>query len=183
MDVAGLLALVFTCLFFRMNAVVLLLALVAYVHLVWGDGRLEYLVEDMWISLDNDLLLAIPMFLIAGNIMTRGSIAKRLIRVTMLATDPLPGGMGVATVLSCALFAAISGSSPVTLLAVGAILYPALREAGYSKRFSLGAITSGGTLGIVIPPSIPLIVYGLVTEKSVADLFIAGIGPGILLTA
>ena len=102
MDVAGLLALVFTCLFFRMNAVVLLLALVAYVHLVWGDGRLEYLVEDMWISLDNDLLLAIPMFLIAGNIMTRGSIAKRLIRVTMLATDPLPGGMGVATVLSCA---------------------------------------------------------------------------------
>ena len=94
MDVAGLLALVFTCLFFRMNAVVLLLALVAYVHLVWGDGRLEYLVEDMWISLDNDLLLAIPMFLIAGNIMTRGSIAKRLIRVTMLATDPLPGAWG-----------------------------------------------------------------------------------------
>lgn len=83
---------------------------------------------------------------------------------------------------SCALFAAISGSSPVTLLAVGAILYPALIENGYSKRFALGAITLGGTLGIIIPPSIPLIVYGLVTEQSIADLFIAGIGPGILLT-
>lgn len=166
----------------RQSAVVILLFATAFVHLVWGDGHLEYLVEDMWISLDNDLMLAIPMFLIAGNIMTRGSIARRLIRITTLATDPLPGGLGVATILSCALFAAISGSSPVTLLAVGAILYPALIENGYSKRFAIGAITSGGTLGIIIPPSIPLIVYGLVTEQSIADLFLAGVGPGILLT-
>ena len=166
----------------RQSAIVILLFGTAFVHLVWGDGHLEYLVEDMWISLDNDLMLAIPMFLIAGNIMTRGSIARRLIRITTLLTDPLPGGLGVAAILSCALFAAISGSSPVTLLAVGAILYPALIENGYSKRFALGAITSGGTLGIIIPPSIPLIVYGLVTEQSIADLFIAGIGPGILLT-
>ncbi len=173
--VIGLLAL-------RQNAVVILLFITGFVHLVWGDGHLEYLVEDMWVSLDNDLMLAIPMFLIAGNIMTRGSIARRLIRIMTLLTDPLSGGLGVATILSCALFAAISGSSPVTLLAVGAILYPALIEKGYSKRFAIGAITSGGTLGIIIPPSIPLIVYGLVTEHSIADLFIAGVGPGILLT-
>lgn len=173
--IAGLLVL-------RQSAVVILLFATAFVHLVWGDGHLEYLVEDMWISLDNDLMLAIPMFLIAGNIMTRGSIARRLIRITTLLTDPLPGGLGVAAILSCALFAAISGSSPVTLMAVGAILYPALIENGYSKRFALGAITSGGTLGIIIPPSIPLIVYGLVTEQSIADLFMAGVGPGILLT-
>lgn len=173
--VAGLLAL-------RQSAIVILLFGTAFVHLVWGDGHLEYLVEDMWISLDNDLMLAIPMFLIAGNIMTRGSIARRLIRITTLLTDPLPGGLGVASILSCAMFAAISGSSPVTLLAVGAILYPALIENGYSKRFAIGAITSGGTLGIIIPPSIPLIVYGLVTEQSIADLFLAGVGPGILLT-
>lgn len=87
----------------------------------------------------------------------------------------------MATILSCAIFAAISGSSPVTLLAVGTILYPALLEHGYPKRFALGALTSGGTLGIIIPPSIPLILYGIVTETSIADLFIAGIIPGILI--
>ncbi|MFV0383991.1 TRAP transporter large permease [Paracoccus sp. (in: a-proteobacteria)] len=167
----------------RQSAVVILLFMTGFVHLVWGDGHVEYLVEDMWVSLDNDLMLAIPMFLIAGNIMTRGSIARRLIHITTLMTDPMPGGLGVAAILSCAMFAAISGSSPVTLMAVGAILYPALIENGYSKRFAMGAITSGGTLGIIIPPSIPLIVYGLVTERSIADLFLAGIGPGILLTA
>lgn len=147
-----------------------------------GDAQLVYLIEDLWISLDNEVLLAIPMFLIAGSLMTRGSIARRLVEVARLATTGLPGGLGVATILSCALFAAISGSSPVTLLAVGSILYPALLQNGYPKRFALGALTSGGTLGIVIPPSIPLILYGLVTEKSIADLFMAGIIPGILLT-
>lgn len=136
----------------------------------------------MWVSLSSEALLSIPMFLIAGNIMTRGAIAQRLIRIMVIATGPLPGGMGVATILSCAIFAAISGSSPVTLLAVGSILYPALLENGYDKKFALGSITAGGTLGIVIPPSIPLIIYGLVTEQSISDLFIAGMIPGLLLT-
>ena len=178
----GLLVLLVLLLLIRQNVVVILLACAAYVHLVWGDAQLVYLIEDLWISLDNEVLLAIPMFLIAGNLMTRGSIASRLIEIARLATTSLPGGLGVATILSCALFAAISGSSPVTLLAVGSILYPALLQNGYSRRFALGAVTSGGTLGIVIPPSIPLILYGLVTEKSIADLFIAGIIPGLMLT-
>ena len=178
----GLLVLLLLLLLLRQNVVVILLACAAYVHLIWGDAQLVYLVEDLWISLDNEVLLAIPMFLIAGNLMTRGSIASRLIEIARLATTSLPGGLGVATILSCALFAAISGSSPVTLLAVGSILYPALLQNGYSRRFALGAVTSGGTLGIVIPPSIPLILYGLVTEKSIADLFIAGIIPGLMLT-
>lgn len=177
-----LLAIVLGLLAIRQNVVVVLLAVGAYVHLVWGDGVLVYLVEDLWISLNNEVLLAIPIFLIAGNLMTRGSIARRLIEVARLATCYLPGGLGVATILSCALFAAISGSSPVTLLAVGTILYPALLANGYSKKFALGALTSGGTLGIIIPPSIPLILYGLVTEKSISDLFIAGIIPGLMLT-
>lgn len=177
-----LLCLVLLLLAIRQNVVVILLAAAAYVHLVWGDGMLVYLVEDLWISLNNEVLLAIPTFLIAGNLMTRGSIARRLIEVARLATSFLPGGLGVATILSCALFAAISGSSPVTLLAVGTILYPALLQNGYPKRFALGAITSGGTLGIIIPPSIPLILYGLVTEKSISDLFIAGVIPGLMLT-
>jgi len=149
---------------------------------VWGEGRLGYLAEDLWISLDNPLLLAIPMFLLAGNLMTRGSIVRRLINLAIEITKPLPGGLAVATIISCAVFAGISGSSPVTLLAVGSVMYPALLANGYSKRFALGALTSGGTLGIVIPPSIPLILYGIVTENSIADLFLAGVIPGLMIT-
>ncbi len=176
-----LLLLVLLALSLRQNVIVILIGAAAYVHLVWGDGQLEFLAEDIWISLDNSLLLAIPMFLLAGSIMTRGAIARRLIDIAISITRPLPGGLAVATILSCAIFAAISGSSPVTLLAVGTILYPALLQHGYPKRFALGALTSGGTLGIVIPPSIPLILYGIVTETSIADLFIAGIIPGVMI--
>lgn len=176
-----LLGLILLALALRQNIIVILLGSAAYVHLVWGDGYLEYLAEDLWISLDNSLLLAIPMFLLAGNVMTRGSIARRLIDLAISITKPLPGGLAVATILSCAIFAAISGSSPVTLLAVGTVLYPALLENGYHKRFALGALTSGGTLGIIIPPSIPLILYGIVTETSIADLFLAGIIPGVMI--
>lgn len=183
MSALYLLGLVLCLLALRQNIIVVLLVSAGYVHLVWGDGQLEYLAEDLWISLDNALLLAIPMFLLAGNIMTRGSIARRLIDLAIAATRPIPGGLAVATILSCAVFAAISGSSPVTLLAVGTILYPALVENGYGKRFALGALTSGGTLGIIIPPSIPLILYGIVTETSIADLFVAGIVPGILIAS
>lgn len=178
-----LLLLVLLALALRQNIIIILLGTAGYVHLVWGDGRLEYLAEDIWISLDNSLLLAIPMFLLAGNLMTRGSIARRLINLAISITRPIPGGLAVATILSCAIFAAISGSSPVTLLAVGTILYPALLEQGYHKRFALGALASGGTLGIIIPPSIPLILYGIVTENSIADLFVAGIIPGILIAS
>ena len=176
-----LLGLVLLALALRQNIIVILLGAAAYTHLVWGDGRLEYLAEDIWISLDSALLLAIPMFLLAGNVMTRGSIAARLIALAVSLTKPFPGGLGVAAVLSCAIFAAICGSSPVTLLAVGTIMYPALLENGYGKRFALGALTSSGTLGIIIPPSIPLILYGIVTETSISDLFIAGIIPGIVI--
>ena len=177
----GLLLLVLLALALRQNIIVILLGSAAYVHLVWGDGHLEYLAEDIWISLDSSLLLAIPMFLLAGNVMTRGSIAQRLIDLAVSITKPLPGGLAVASILSCAIFAAICGSSPVTLLAVGTIMYPALLNNGYPKRFALGALTSGGTLGIIIPPSIPLILYGIVTETSIADLFLAGIVPGIMI--
>jgi C4-dicarboxylate transporter DctM subunit len=95
---------------------------------------------------------------------------------------PVPGGLAIATVLSCAVFAAVSGSGTVTLLAVGTVMYPALRDAGYPRNFSLGAICAAGTLGIIVPPSIPLILYGVMTQTSIADLFIAGIGPALLLT-
>lgn len=177
----GIVALVLGLLAIRQNVVVVLLAAACYVHYVWGDAQLVFLIEDLWLSLDNEVLLAIPMFLLAGALMTRGSIAKRLIDLAVSITRPIPGGLAVATILSCAIFAAISGSSPVTLLAVGSVLYPALLENGYTKRFALGALTSGGTLGIIIPPSIPLILYGIVTEVSISDLFIAGLIPGLMI--
>jgi C4-dicarboxylate transporter DctM subunit len=166
----------------RQPLLVILLGATASIHMFWGRGNLEDIIEDMWVGLDKEVILSIPMFLLCGNVMTRGSIAQRLIRVMSALTAPLPGGLAVATVLSCAVFAAISGSSIVTMLAIGTVMLPALREAGYDLKFSIGSIMAGGTLGIIIPPSIPMIIYALVTESSVTDLFVAGIGPGILLT-
>ena len=182
METFGLLLLFAALLVLRQSVILILLAATAYVHLVWGDGLIVYLIEDIWTAMDNSVLLAIPMFIIAGALMSRGSIAERLIEIVRAATEWLPGGLGLATILSCAVFAAISGSSPATLLAVGAVMYPALKKAGYSNSFAIGSVTSAGTLGIIIPPSIPLIIYGIITETSVVDLFLAGIIPGILLT-
>ena len=165
----------------RVNLVAILLLVCAYIHFVWGDGELVYIIEDMWIAIDKEVFLSIPLFLFVGSIMGRGAIAKRLIDVMQALTAALPGGLAVATILTCAVFAAISGSSSVTLIAVGSIIYPSLVKEGYSKPFSLGAIAAGGTLGVIIPPSIPMILYGIVTETSIVDLFTAGIIPGLLL--
>ncbi|NQU65081.1 MAG: TRAP transporter large permease, partial [SAR324 cluster bacterium] len=182
MSMLLLVAIIILLLVLRQNLVAILLVVAAYIHLVYGDGVLEYIIEDMYIAADKEVFLALPLFILCGSVMTRGAIAERLIEVIKSFTSPLPGGLAVTTILSCAVFAAISGSSPVTLLAVGSIMYPALIKEGYSKKFALGAVTSGGTLGIVIPPSIPMILYGIVTETSVVELFIAGIIPGIILT-
>ena len=182
MKAAGLIGVVLGSLVLRQPLLVVLLAAAGCVHLFWGRGNLEDIIEDMWVGLDKEVILSIPLFILCGAVMTRGSIAQRLIRILAAITKPLPGGLAVATILSCAVFAAISGSSIVTMLAIGTVMYPAMRQAGYDNKFSLGAIMSGGTLGIIIPPSIPMIIYGLVTETSVTDLFASGFGPGILLT-
>ena len=182
MKALGLTGTVFGLLMLRQPLLVVLLAAAGCVHTFWGRGNLDDIVEDMWVGLDKEVILSIPLFILCGTVMTRGSIAQRLIRILSAMTRPLPGGMAVATILSCAVFAAISGSSIVTMLAIGTVMYPAMRQAGYDNKFSLGAIMSGGTLGIIIPPSIPMIIYGLVTETSVTDLFASGFGPGLLLT-
>jgi C4-dicarboxylate transporter DctM subunit len=182
MKVVGVIGLVLGSLVLRQPLLVTLLAVAGGVHLFWGRGNLEDIIEDMWVGLDKEVILSIPLFILCGTVMTRGSIAQRLIRILSALTKPLPGGLAVATILSCAVFAAISGSSIVTMLAIGSVMYPAMRRAGYDNKFSLGAIMSGGTLGIIIPPSIPMIIYGLVTETSVTDLFAAGFGPGLLIT-
>jgi len=165
--------------------------------------------KDMYEAVKKEELLAIPFFVLAGNIMTKGTIADRLVGVARAAMGRLPGGLGLATIFSCALFAAISGSSPVTVIAVGSIMFPMLIRERYPERYSLGVLTSAGSLGIIIPPSVPMIIYAImvgqtlmsvgkgmidpetgllpggletsVLQLSPNDLFIAGILPGLFI--
>lgn len=179
--VLALLAVLAALLILRQNIVVILGVATFSAYYFWGDGELMNVVYDMWEASNRDVLLSVPLYILAGAIMSQGSIAERLINLMRALMKPVPGGLGVASLLACGVFAAISGSSIVTLLAVGSIMYPAMVKAGYSRPFSVGMLCAGGTLGIIIPPSIPLILYGIMTQASIADLFIAGVGPGLAL--
>jgi C4-dicarboxylate transporter, DctM subunit len=134
-----------------------------------------------------NVLLAIPFFVVSGAIMSEGGIAHRLVAFARALFGFLPGGLAVAAVGGCIFFAAISGSSPVTVIAIGSMMFPALVKAGYRERFSLGLLTSAGSLGILIPPSIPMLVFAIVaggrTPLDVGELFMAGILPGMLIGA
>ena len=138
--------------------------------------------QKLFTNLESFPLMAVPFFVLAGNIFNTVGVAGRLINMTNVWVRHVHGGLGIAGVLGCAMFAAISGSSPATVIAIGGILIPAMIEAGYDKEYAVGIMANAGTLGILIPPSIPMIVYGFVTNQSVGQLFIAGIGPGIMLT-
>ncbi|MDP9465904.1 MAG: TRAP transporter large permease subunit [Actinomycetota bacterium] len=135
--------------------------------------------ESLVNALNNFPLMAIPFFVLAANIMSRGGISRRLTEAGNAVVGQFRGGLAMTAVLSCMFFAAISGSSPATVVAVGTLLIPAMVKSGYDRQFSTGLIASSGSLGILIPPSIPLIVYGIATEESIGDLFIAGVLPGL----
>lgn len=137
--------------------------------------------QQMFSGIDTTILLAIYFFVLAGNIMTAGTLSKRLIRLINSFIGGFHGGLAITSVIGCMFFAAISGSSPATVIAMGSIMIPALTKEGYSHRFSLGLLTSAGSLGILIPPSIPMIIWALVMSVSVTEQFIAGIVPGIIL--
>jgi C4-dicarboxylate transporter DctM subunit len=126
-------------------------------------------------------LLAIPFFILAGNFLTTGGVAKRMINFAISAVGHLPGGLAIASVLACMLFAAVSGSSPATVVAIGSIVIAGMVRVGYTQAFATGVIVNAGTLGILIPPSIVMVVYAAATESSVGRLFIAGVIPGLLL--
>ncbi len=134
---------------------------------------------------DKPPLLAIPFFVLSGAIMSHGVIATRLVNVARATFAFVPGGLGIATVAACMFFAAISGSSPVTVITIGGVMYPALVAAEYRDRFATGLVTSAGTLGILIPPSIPMIVYAIFASGTqviqVEELFLAGLGPGLVI--
>ncbi|MFN3535050.1 MAG: TRAP transporter large permease, partial [Desulfatiglandales bacterium] len=137
--------------------------------------------QQLFNGLDNFVMLSVPFFILAGSIMTQGGMAKRLIDVMNFLIGHIRGGGAIAAILSCLFFAALSGSSPATVVAIGSIMIPALKRSGYPEGFSIGLLTTAGSLGIVIPPSIPMIFYALVMNVSVAELFMAGILPGIMI--
>ena len=127
-------------------------------------------------------IMAIPFFILAGNFLTHGGVAKRMVNFATSMVGHWFGGLGLAGVVACALFAAVSGSSPATVVAIGSILLPAMLRAGFPKEFGAGVIASSGGLGILIPPSIVMVMYAVATNSSIGALFIAGVIPGILLT-
>ncbi|MHB8708396.1 MAG: TRAP transporter large permease, partial [Desulfuromonadales bacterium] len=137
-------------------------------------------VQQMFNAADSFTLMAIPFFVLSGNIMTAGGISGRLIRVATAIFGQMAGGLAIAATAACAFFAAISGSSPATVAAIGAIMIPALMKAKYDEKFSVGIVTAAGSLGIMIPPSIPMVVYGLATGEPIGKLFMAGVVPGLL---
>lgn len=137
--------------------------------------------QQIYVALDRFPLAAIPFFILAGNLMETGGISRRLIAFARALVGGVQGGLAVTTVLTCMIFAAISGSSVATTFAIGAIMIPALKRLGYPAGFAASLQASSAELGVVIPPSIPMILYGVATQTSIPELFIAGFGPGLLI--
>jgi C4-dicarboxylate transporter DctM subunit len=131
---------------------------------------------------DNFVLLSVPMFLMMSNILLKAGVGEDLFNFAQSWVGHFTGGLAVATVISCAIFAAVSGSSVATAATISTVAFPAMIQKGYHRNFTLGILAAGGTLGILIPPSIPMIVYAFVAEESVLSMFLAGIGPGIMLS-
>ena len=162
--------------------IALLLAATTAIYLIFiAHVPVTSLIQQLFNGLDNFVLLGVPFFILAGNIMAEGAISDRLVGVMKLFVGRFTGGLALASVLACMVFAAISGSSPATVIAIGSIMMPALIKEGYGNRFSIGLLTSSGSLGILIPPSIPMILYALVMNVSVAEIFMAGFLPGIFI--
>ncbi|HJV60327.1 MAG TPA: TRAP transporter large permease subunit [Albitalea sp.] len=143
----------------------------------------ESVALKLFTGLENFEIMAVPFFILAGNFLTHGGVAKRMIDFASSMVGHWYGGLGLAGVLACALFAAVSGSSPATVVAIGSILMPAMVRAGFPKRFGAGVITTSGALGILIPPSIVMVMYSVSTNTSLGKLFMAGVIPGIALAS
>lgn len=142
---------------------------------------LESVALKLFTGIEKFEIMAIPFFILAGNFLTHGGVAKRMIRFATSMVGHWAGGLGLAGVIACALFAAVSGSSPATVVAIGSILLPAMVKAGFPNKFGAGVITTSGALGILIPPSIVMVMYSVATNTSVGALFMAGVIPGLLL--
>lgn len=181
MTTAALFVLLFTFMLMGMPVAVALGLSSLLTILTFGHDSLASLSLKLFETSEQFTLLAIPFFILAGSFMTTGGVAKRMIRFAIACVGHLHGGLAIASVLACMLFAAVSGSSPATVVAVGSIVIAGMVRAGYPQSFAAGVVCNAGTLGILIPPSIVMVVYGATTETSVGKLFMAGVIPGILL--
>ena len=150
--------------------------------LVLSDTSLAAVAQTLYQAMAaHYTLLAIPFFILASSFMSTGGVAKRIIRFSIACVGHLHGGLAIAGVFACMLFAALSGSSPATVVAIGGIVIAGMRQVGYTKEFAAGVICNAGTLGILIPPSIVMVVYAASVEVSVGRMFLAGVIPGLLL--
>lgn len=147
-----------------------------------GDGALAQLPIIGYKSLDDFVLTAVPLYILMSQILLTGKVGNDLFELANKWLRHLPGGLGIATVMACAIFAAITGSSVACAVTIGAIAIPEMLSRGYERTTVLGAVAAGGTLGILIPPSIPMILYGAITDESIGKLFMSGVIPGVLLT-
>ncbi|MBD3678342.1 MAG: TRAP transporter large permease [Rhodobacteraceae bacterium] len=149
--------------------------------LAWSDTSLASIAQSLYQAMAGHYtLLAIPFFILASSFMSTGGVAKRIIRFSIACVGHLRGGLAIAGVFACMIFAALSGSSPATVVAIGTIVIAAMKQAGYTKEFAAGVICNAGTLGILIPPSIVMVVYASATDVSVGRMFLAGVIPGLL---
>lgn len=151
------------------------------VFFIDGNVSLIVIIQRMFNSVDSFPLMAIPFFILAGKLMESGGISRRLIHLANVIFGRVRGGLGIVSIVACAFFAAISGSAAATTAAVGALMIPAMVNKGYDKSFATAIQAAGGTIGIMIPPSVPLVLYGVAAGVSVSELFIAGIIPGLFV--
>ncbi len=151
--------------------------------LLGGNMQPNLFISSFFSALDSFPLLAVPLFMLSGELMTRGGIARQLFDLAHKIVGRFPGGHAMAAVISCLFFGAVSGSAPATVAAIGGLMIPMLSDIGYDRKWATGLLAAAGSLGVMIPPSIPMVMYGVVTGNSVSDLFIAGIIPGIIVGA
>ncbi len=144
---------------------------------------LEQIAGKIFTNLDSFPLMAVPFFILASNVFSVGGVADRIIRLSTAFFGHIHGGLAISGVAACALFAAVSGSSPATVVAIGTIMIPAMIKAGYGRNYAVGSMSTAGALGIMIPPSIPMVLYGFATNESVGKLFMAGVIPGLFQAA
>lgn len=159
------------------------LGLTVVIAVIAADIPVQFLMQKMFFSLDTFPLLAVPFFIMAGEIMQKGSMAQSLLKLSRCLIGHVTGGLAQVSVLTCMFYGALSGSAPATVAAVGGIMIPSMEEEGFSKSFATATNVSAGCLGVMIPPSVPLIIYGTTANVSVGDLFIAGVIPGLFIGA
>lgn len=157
------------------------LAILGVALLVYFPLPLIGVPQKLYGAMDSFELLAVPMFLLMSNVLLKARVGKDLFATVQSWIGHWPGGLGVATIISCGLFSAVSGSSVATAATIGTVAIPEMTKRGYPKHFVYGLLAAGGTIGILIPPSIPLIIYGIISETSIPTLFLAGIAPGLFL--